>query len=75
VWLTYKAVKYVKCKHRIFRKYKDKNHPACMRASRNASREVKKISSVLKRNWLRILRRILNRFLPMFVDDSVQREN
>jgi len=42
MWLTYKAIKYVKCKHRVFRKYKEKNHPACMRASRNASREVKK---------------------------------
>ena len=30
MWLTYKAIKYVKCKHRVFRKYKEKNHPACM---------------------------------------------
>ena len=42
MWLTYKAIKYVECKHRVFKKYKDKNHPACMRACRNASREVKK---------------------------------
>jgi len=32
--VAYKALKYVKCKHRVFRKYKDSNHPACMRASR-----------------------------------------
>jgi len=38
MWLTYKALKYVKCKHRVFRKYKDRNHPACMRASRKASK-------------------------------------
>ena len=39
MWLTCKALKYVKYKHRLFRKYKDKNHPACTTASRNVSRE------------------------------------
>jgi len=42
LWLTYKALKYVKCKHRVFRKYKDSHHSACVRASRLVSREVKK---------------------------------
>ena len=42
MWLTYKALKYVKSKHRVFRKYKDSHHPACVRASRLVSREVKK---------------------------------
>jgi len=41
MWLTYKALKDAKCNHRVFRNYKDKNHPAYMRASRNASKEVK----------------------------------
>ena len=26
--LTYKALKYVKIKHKVFRKYKDSNYPA-----------------------------------------------
>jgi len=29
MWLTFKTLKYVTCKHRIFRKYKDSNYPAC----------------------------------------------
>ena len=35
MWLTYnyKALKYVKSKHRVFRRYKDSHHPACVRAS------------------------------------------
>jgi len=41
-WLSYKALKCVQCKHKVFRKYKDKNNPACMRASRNASMGVQK---------------------------------
>ena len=40
-WLSYKAAKLVRKKHRAFRKYKDKEHPACKRASRVASSEVK----------------------------------
>ena len=38
----YKALKYVKSKHKAFRRYKDSHHPACVRASRLACREVKK---------------------------------
>ena len=41
-WMSYKAAKLVRKKHRVFKKYKDKNHPACKRASRVASCEVKK---------------------------------
>jgi len=41
-WLSYKAAKFVRKKHRVFRKYKDKEHQACKRASRVASSEVKK---------------------------------
>ena len=32
----------VRKKHRVFKKYKDKDHPTCKRASRVASCEVKK---------------------------------
>ena len=42
MWLTCKALKYVRCKHRVFRKYKDTHHPSYMRAFRLASSEVKK---------------------------------
>jgi len=41
-WMSYKAAKLVRKKHRVFKKYKDKDHPACKRASRVASCEVKK---------------------------------
>jgi len=40
MWLSYKAVK---CVHAVYAlKYKDKNHPAYIRFSKNASRKVKK---------------------------------
>jgi len=42
LWLTYKALKHVESKHRVFRKYKDSRHPACKRASAKASRQIKK---------------------------------
>ena len=41
-WINYKAVKWVKKKHRIFRKYKDSSHPACQRVSKIARREIKR---------------------------------
>jgi len=41
-WMSYKAVKLVRKKHRVFSKYKDKDHLACKRASKVASCEVKK---------------------------------
>ena len=41
-WMSYKAAKLVRKKHRVFKKYKDKDHPACKRASRVASCEVEK---------------------------------
>ena len=42
MWLTYKALKCVKRKHRVYRKYRNSQHPACVRSSRKASGEVKK---------------------------------
>jgi len=73
MWLTYKAVKYVKCKHRVFRKCKDKNHPACMRASRNDSTEVKKFC--FEKKLAGNIKKDSKSFLPMFVEDPVQRDS
>jgi len=41
-WLNYRALKSVKRKHRIYRKYKDSNHSACNQASRKACTDVKR---------------------------------
>jgi len=40
--MSYKALKYVKRKHKVFKKYKDTRHPACRWAANKASRELKK---------------------------------
>jgi len=42
VELVYRALKSVKRKHRIYRKYKDSNHPACRQASRKACTDLKR---------------------------------
>jgi hypothetical protein len=42
IWLTHKAVRMVRQKHRIFKKYKRSDHPACMAASKAAAAEVRK---------------------------------
>ena len=42
LWLSYKAIKCVQNKHRVFKKYKDSSHPACKRASNKASKEVRR---------------------------------
>ena len=41
-WLTYKAVKLVKRKHRQFAKYKSNDHPAYRIAAKNANIEVRR---------------------------------
>jgi len=41
-WMNYRALKWIKKKHRVFRKYKNSNHPACRRVSKIASRETKR---------------------------------
>ena len=43
LWMTYKALKCVKQKHKVFQKYKDTKHPACRRAANKASMELKKV--------------------------------
>jgi len=42
VWMTQKALRYVKRKHRIFKKYKCKDHPAVKAANKAAENEVRK---------------------------------
>jgi hypothetical protein len=42
IWLTYKAVKSIKRKHKVYNKYKDNCHPACVAASRKVREEVRK---------------------------------
>jgi ribonuclease P/MRP protein subunit RPP40 len=41
IWLTYKAMKCIRKKHKVYRKYKDNKHPACIVTSRLANNEVK----------------------------------
>jgi len=41
-WLTYRAVKMIKKKHKIYSKYKDKKHPAYVAAAAKADCEVRK---------------------------------
>ena len=41
-WMNYKALKWIKKKHKVFRKYKNSSHPACRRVSKIASREAKR---------------------------------
>jgi len=64
MWLTYKALKCVQCKHKVLKKYKDKNHHACIRASRIVSREVKKA----KINFERKLAKNINKNSKSFFD-------
>ena len=75
MWLTYKALKYVKCKHRVFRKYKDSHHPACMRASSLASREVKKAKLNFEKKLAENIKKDSKSFLLMFVGDHRQQES
>jgi len=41
-WMTYKAVKLITHKHRVFAKYKDNKHPAYIRAAKEADLELRK---------------------------------
>jgi len=42
VWLTHKAVKTIKRKYKVYRKYRDSKHPACIRADKKAHREIRR---------------------------------
>jgi len=37
MWMSFKAMKAVKHRHNVYRKYKDHSHPACRNADRQAS--------------------------------------
>jgi len=41
-WMTYKAVKLVERKHKLYRKYKNKKHPAYVKAAREAHTEMRR---------------------------------
>ena len=41
VWINNRAIKSVNRKRKIFRKYKDRNHPACKAAARRATMDVR----------------------------------
>ena len=36
VWLTYKAIKSIRQKHKVYRRHKDSKHPACIKATKRA---------------------------------------
>ena len=40
IWLTHKAVKTIKRKYKVYRKYRDSKHQACIRADKKAHREI-----------------------------------
>jgi len=64
--LTYKALKCVKRKHRVYRKYRNSQHPACVRSSRKASKEVIKAKLNFEKKLAENIK-ILSRSLLMFV--------
>jgi len=41
-WMSYKALRLIKRKHRLYAKYKDNKHPAYMKAAREANTEIKR---------------------------------
>jgi len=41
MWMTYKAVRAVEHKHRVYQKYRNNAHPACVKANRLASKAVR----------------------------------
>jgi len=45
----HKAVKTIKRKYKVYRKYRDSKHPACIRADKKARREIKRAKYNFKR--------------------------
>ena len=41
MWMTYKAVRAVEHKHRVYQKYRNNAHPSCVKATRLASKAVR----------------------------------
>ena len=50
IWMSHKALRSVTNKNRKFKKYKDKDHPAVKKANKKATKELRKLSTTLKRN-------------------------
>ena len=42
IWLTHKAVKMIKRKYKVYRKYEDSKHPACIGADKKAHKEIRR---------------------------------
>jgi len=42
IWLMHKAVKMIKRKHQVYRKYGDSKHPACIRADKKVHKEIRR---------------------------------
>ena len=39
-WMSHRAIKLVKKKHRVYRRYRDNSHPAVLRITKNAKCEI-----------------------------------
>jgi len=50
VWMTNRALKSVKHKSKVYKKYKNSHHPAVKIANRTAIKEIKNLSIILKRS-------------------------
>ena len=48
--MSYKALKAVKRKNKVFKKYKDKAHPAIVRANKTATKELKNAKHNFEKN-------------------------
>jgi len=55
--------------HRVFRKYNDSHHLACVRESRLASNAVKKAKLSFEKKLAEIIKKDSKSFLLMFVGD------
>ena len=62
-WLSYRALRCVRNKHRVFKRYKDSRHLACKRATSRASREVLEAKHNFERSWRRMSRKTRSPFL------------
>jgi len=49
--MNFKVLKWIKKKHKVFRKYKSSSHLACRRVAKIASQETKRAKYNFKRKW------------------------
>ena len=50
IWLMHKAVKTIKRKYKVYKKYKNSKHPACIRADKKAHKEIRRAKYNFERN-------------------------